>query len=59
MGSCIFNIFEAPGPVTGMGALFNSLFTILSISYVYLTNTIFMKLRRTLGGSKEVLSHTS
>ena len=63
MGSCIFKILEAPGPVTGMGTelgvLFTSLFTTLSISYVYLTNTIFMKFRQTLGGLKEVLSHTS
>ena len=39
--------------------MFSSLFTSLSISYVYLTNTIFMKFRHTLGGLKEVPSHTS
>ena len=38
-----------------MGALFSSLFTTLSISYVYLTNTIFMKFRKTLGSLKEFL----
>ena len=59
MGSCIFNILEAPGPVTDngtkLGALFSSLFTTLSISYVY----IFMKFRQTQGGLKEVPSHKS
>ena len=63
MGSCIFNIIEAPGPVTDigtyLGALFSSLFTTISISYVYLTNTIFMKFRQTLDGLKEVPSHKS
>ena len=63
MGSCIFNIIEAPGPVTDigtkLGALFSSLFTTLSISYVYRTNTIFMKFRQTLGSLKEVPSHKS
>ena len=63
MGSCIFNILEAPGPMTDigtlLGALFSSLFTTLYISYVYLTNTIFMKFRQTLGGLKEVPSHKS
>ena len=53
MGTCIFNILEAPGPMTDigtlLGALFSSLFSTLSISYVYLTNTIFMKFRQTLG----------
>ena len=63
MGSCIFNILEAPGPVTDIGAkldaLFRSLFTTLSISYVYLTNTIFMKFRQALGCLKEVTLHKS
>ena len=60
MGSCIFNILEAPGTVTDirteLGALFSSLFTTLSVSYVYLANTLFRKFRQTLGSLKEVSS---
>ena len=63
MRSCLFNILEAPGPMTDvgtyLGALFSSLFTTLFISYVYLTITTFMKFRQTLGGLKEVPSHNS
>ena len=58
MGSCIFNILEAPGPVTGMGCLVKFIVN-NSIYQLCIPNKYHMKFRQTLGGLKEVLSHTS